>query len=133
MMKHLKLNLFFLLVNLTYSCQRAKPDIKGIADNFADMECRAISLREKRFELANQIRFTQDSVLHNSDSVKLKIKLAVFDQEKEGLLKQSQSLADSIRLKLNDLMKNQLKNEHDKAAFNQMLNEILLKRGCLKS
>lgn len=134
-MKNLKLLVCSVIVLITFSCQKHKPDIKQLADKFADLECRAISLREKRFELANQIRFTQDTLLQKhgkADTSKLKLKLKSYNKDKEVTLQQSLSLADSIRNRLNDIMKNQLINEPDKAAFNDMLNKTLQQKGCVE-
>jgi hypothetical protein len=118
-----------------FSCKSEKKDIKGAVDKFADLECRAITLREKRFELANQIRFTEDTLTHptaNADTARLRLKLEGFNKEKETLLKESLSLADTIRLQLNDLMKNQLTDQKDKANFDQLLNATLEQRGCIE-
>ncbi|MCW3111088.1 MAG: hypothetical protein JWQ09_5594 [Segetibacter sp.] len=134
-MKDLKLLLLPVLVMFTISCQSRETDIKGMVDKFADLECRAMSLREKRFDLANQLRFTQDTLLQTTDkrdTTRLKLKLEFFNKEKDAMLQQSLSLADSIHNELSDLMKNKLANQNDKATFNQMLNNTLLQRGCIK-
>ena len=115
-------------------CSDKKLNVNELANQFADVECRAISLREKRFALANKLRFTQDTLTlraGTADTIRLKGNLASFNKEKERLLQQSLSLADSIRVQLNDLMQNQLKNQQDKTAFNQSLNNALIARGCI--
>ena len=134
-MKLLKLFLCTVIVVSVFSCKSGKGDIKGTVDKFADLECRAMTLREKRFELANKIRFTEDTLLHptaKADTSKLKLKLQAFNKEKDVLLKQSLSLADTIRNQLNDLMKNQLADEKDKANFDQTLKTALEERGCIE-
>lgn len=134
-MKKLTFLLCCIIVVFIFSCQSDKTDIKELVDKFADLECRAITLREKRFELANQMRFTQDTLLqitNKADTSRFNLKLAYYNKDKEAVLQQSLSLADSIRTALNDLMKNKLTKENDKAAFNKMLNETLLHRGCIK-
>ncbi|MCW3112305.1 MAG: hypothetical protein JWR18_701 [Segetibacter sp.] len=133
-MKNLQTVLCAVLLSITVSCGEHKPNIKELVDNFVDLECRAITLREKRFELANQMRFTQDTLLQTSnkaDTSRLKSKLEAFNKEKEVTLQQSLSLADSIRIRLNDMMKNELSNETDKTTFNETLNKTLVEKGCL--
>ncbi|MDQ6812902.1 MAG: hypothetical protein M3040_04070 [Bacteroidota bacterium] len=120
---------------LLFSCEQHKTDIKKYAEKLAVLECRAIGLREKRFELANRIRFTQDTLRQkavNSDTFLLTSKLKSYNNEKEIILQQSLSLADSIQSTLKDIMKNQLNNQPDKLAFNELLNQILQQKGCIK-
>jgi len=117
------------------SCSPNKPDINKMANEFSDIECRAMALREKRFALANQIRFTQDTLLHTSnktDTTRLKTKLQVLNSEKENILKTSLSLADSIKHRLDSLMENHLATPEDKAKFNELLKAALQKRGCVE-
>lgn len=134
-MKVLKFLLLLVVVSLAVSCKNEKTDIKALVDEFANLECRAMTLREQRFELANQLRFTQDSLLlkgNKADTIGLNLKLATLNKQKEAMLKQSLSLADSIRTTLTGLMKNQLVTENDKQTFNEMLNKTLVERGCIK-
>ena len=80
-MKNLKTLLYALIVLFTFSCQKHKSDIKDLVNQFADLECRAIALREQRFDLANQMRFTQDTLLLTTgkgDTTRLKVKLDSF-------------------------------------------------------
>lgn len=133
-MKNLTLFSIAIIVVSLFSCQSHKPDLKTAVDKFADLECRAMHLREKRFALANDIRFTQDTLLHstdNADTTRLKLQIETFNKQKDVLLKQSLSLADTIHNELNDLMKNKLTNQSEKAGFDSMLNHTLQQRGCL--
>lgn len=135
-MKNFKLFLLLFIVAASiFGCNNEKTDIKGLVDRFADLECRAMSLRERRFELANQLRFTQDTLLASTavkDTLRLKLKLESFNKEKDILLQQSLSLADSIKNTLNDIMKNSLTKAEDKHAFNEALNQTLIEKGCIK-
>lgn len=133
-MKNLKLLSIFFIAASLFSCKSRMTDIKAMADQFADMECRAITLREQRFNLANDIRFTQDTLMHTkntSDTMRLHLKLEAFDKQKEVTLKQSLSLADSIHTQLNQ-MKEKLTDKNDRAKFEEMLNSNLQQRGCVK-
>jgi hypothetical protein len=134
-MKRVTIIFFAIIVVSVFGCKRNSKSLGIAVDRFAALECRAISLRERRFDLANQIRFTEDSLLEKSnkgDTVRLRIKLNDLNKEKEVVLKQSLSLADTIRMQLDDLKKNQLADEKDKADFDRLLNASLEKRGCLK-
>lgn len=93
-----------------------------------------MALREKRFTLANQMRFTQDTLLQHrltSDTTRLKNNLEKMNKEKVLLLQKSLMLADSIRIVMDGIMKDELKDEKDKTQFNEMLNAILKQKGCL--
>ena len=89
-------NLIFLLLTLMVlgACSgktnnAETTNTKELVNKFADLECRAISLREKRFELANQLRFTQDTLLHTGikrDTLRLKLKLDSFKKEKRSIV-----------------------------------------------
>lgn len=120
---------------MTSACKNTGRDIKALAYKFADLECSTISLRKSRFQLADKIRFTQDTLLHLADNVqkaRVESQLAVYNKEKDSMLQQSLLLADSIHQQLNYLMKNELTNEHDKASFDQMLNSRLQQQGCIE-
>jgi hypothetical protein len=134
-MKKLQLLLLLTALLTAFSCKDEKTHVKVLVNKFADLECRAMMLREQRFELANQLRFTQDTLMQRSkqaDTTRLQSRLIAFNQQKEAMLKHSLLLADSIHASLNDLMKNQLASKSQKQAFNEMLNETLLQRGCIK-
>lgn len=116
------------------ACQEHSSDLKQLVDDFAKLECRAISLREKRFALANQIRFTQDSLaLHTgkSDTLQYKLRLDQYNSEKNVVLQQSLSLADSIKRRLKEIMENELTQKDQKAKFDDLLNKTLQQKGCL--
>jgi hypothetical protein len=136
-MKNLQLILISVLTLLIASCKTDKKeenDVKAIVARFAELECRAVSLREKRFELANQMRFTQDTLMRTpapQEASRLKLKLEAFNKDKEALVAQSLALADSIKNSLGDLMKNNFKTEQDKRVFDDMLNKTLIERGCV--
>ncbi len=132
-MKPSKLFLHFILLSAVFSCSNPVADLNKTVKDFADLECRAISLREKRFDLANQIRFTQDTLLdthHKADTVKLKSRLEMLNREKQVVLQSSLALADSIHTVLESLQKNQLADEKDKKQFNLLLTKTLAERGC---
>lgn len=118
---------------LVTSCHHSTPDVQQHVVTFATMECEAIRLRKERFLLADQIRFTQDSLAltkKESERAKLKNKLVDFDQKKALLVEQSVNLADSIKTTLRNLFSQELKAKENKEAFNGLLQDELRKRGC---
>lgn len=128
---------FLLILLFATSCESGKKkiDFSGMAQLTADIECRAISIREKRFKLANEIRFTQDTLLltKNTDSLRLKLNLARLNGDKEVVMSQSQLMADSIKNLIDSLSKNFLTDPASKKQFNDSLNLILAMKGCLNT
>jgi hypothetical protein len=117
---------------LCLSCRQA-----GVIDNnvakMADLECRAIHLREMRFALANKIRFVQDTLLQTIsavDSLRLSDSLHFYQQQKETLLQASLQLADTIHKQLDSLRKFAFENVEQKHEFDKRLMEELKKRSC---
>ncbi len=108
----------------------SQPNLQDLTNDLADVECQAIQLREQRFQLANTIRFTQDSLLKSgSDSLTWVKKLQQLDAEKQMLLAKSLQLADTITRKTNAALGN-LSDKEKQQAFSAMLDEALKKRGC---
>ena len=98
----------------------------------AELECRAISLRNQRFQLANTIRFAEDSILKNltADSGKIKSELVLLQQQKESLLQRSLSLSDTIRKQLDSLEKNVFNGAESKQQFNDELQKAMSNLDC---
>lgn len=98
----------------------------------ANRSCRAISIRQQRFALADKIRFAMDTLAHTkskSDSVRLQSDLNKYSKQKDTLLKESLSLADTIHRQLDSIMP-----YTDKVAqkrFTAKLNALLSKKGCM--
>lgn len=130
-------NAFKLLVFLLFfvvSCSHKQADVAATVDDFAVVECRAIVLRQQRFELASEIRLIQDSLLQTTNIVaakKLKQKLQVLERNKELMLNSSLLLADSIKQQLSLMMRN-LNTPAKKEAFNTKLTVALQQRGCVE-
>jgi hypothetical protein len=123
---------------LIFSCtsKHTQPSLDTMVNDFAQLECRAISLREQRFALANQIRFTQDTLVQfndKADTARLKAMLNILNTKKEYTTKQSLLLADSIKYTLDSLMSHYLTTKEDKDKFNQLLNNTLANMHCKDS
>jgi len=136
-MKRFKTLLFATVIVVPFACKRAPEDRRKLiakVDSFAELECRAITLREQRFELANKIRFTEDSLLKVKDVAtkeRLKTTLDQFNKDKKVIVKASLTTADTVQHKLQDILQNQLADQKERLAFNQLLNTTLKSMGCI--
>ncbi len=113
------------------SCTQQQKSIKDLSDELASFECRAISLRNQRFELADKIRFTQDTLLNSAgDTLVLNKKLLAMDAEKQALLDKSIRLADTIGKKTAILMRDYFTDKKKEIEFYRLLEIALKKKGC---
>lgn len=101
-------------------------------ERLAEMEVRAITLREQRFALANEIRFTQDTLLRTDSgdarAAELEAKLKVFAARKDSLLVASLALADTIKQNLDSIIDPDRYSREEREAFNAQLNEEVKRR-----
>ncbi|MEO6849000.1 MAG: hypothetical protein ABI203_02895 [Mucilaginibacter sp.] len=123
--------ILFLVLLTAVACSNPVNNKDGRINLLADRTCRAITIRQQRFDLANKIRFAQDTLSKTkdeNDSLRLKSELDNFAEQKGTLLKESLALADTIRLQLDSIMP-----YTDKAAqkrFTHSLDSLLAKKGC---
>jgi hypothetical protein len=100
-------------------------------NELVDFECRAIHLRNRRFELADKIRFTQDTLLHTTgDTIQLSKRLLVFNDQKKILLANSLALADSISKETREIQQQYLIDKEKEKAFFRLMEAELKKRDC---
>jgi hypothetical protein len=125
---------FIACIGIIIQCKSHHVDVVTLADDFATLECQAIELRKERFALADSIRFTEDTLLSaNGDSVvinRLSEKLKRYGERKELLVKSSLDLADVIRLRLDSLIHNELKDLERRKMFDEALKREVEERGC---
>lgn len=122
---------FCFLLAVFCSCNKSVPDNHKKLENLADNTCRAIDYRKQRYSVANQIRFAQDTLMQTKskvDSDRLQKRLQMLSGKKSILLKESLSLADTIRLQLDSLMP--YTDKQAQKRFTVSLDSILAKRGC---
>lgn len=112
------------------SCTHQHNELKNIVNDISNFECRAEHLKNQRFELADKIRFTQDSLPKVADTSILHNKLLKMDTEKQLLVTKSLQLADTIRQKMNVVMTQYFTDKQVEDSFNNMLNRALEKKGC---
>jgi hypothetical protein len=119
-----------MLSSMVVSCNQHRSDLKTIVTDIANIECRAEQLKNQRFELADKIRFTQDSLLKVADTLPLLNNLVKMDIEKQLLVAKSLQLADTIRQKMNVVMSQYFTDKEVEDSFNNMLNRSLKIKDC---
>ncbi len=120
---------------LLFSCKTKSSEktLAVVTEDLANIECRAFSLRNERFELANKMRFKQDSlttIKRHEDSLHIQQELATLTLEKDSILTSSLKLADSIKIQLDYVMKTFLTDKEKEMEFNRTLDGMLSKSGC---
>jgi hypothetical protein len=123
--------LFAWILLLFSSCGDKGPQIDSLAADLANFECRAEKLKDLRFQLADKIRFTQDTMLHTApDTMQMHNDLLAMDQQKQMILTQSLQLADTIKQKLDFIRANYFTDKSKEATFNQLLKDALKTKDC---
>lgn len=122
---------------LLASCQADAPTEQSGGDSvllMADLHCEAVSLRKARFELADEIRFSEDSLMQLSadDSLRtpLEEKLKSLEPYKDSIVSRSLELSKIIKSTLDSLIEIEFKQAQDRSAFDAALAAELSKRGC---
>ena len=126
----------FLFATLMVACESA-PSTEKVIDPvvmMADLHCEAVSLRKARFELADNMRALEDSLMQPaaSDSTKRSLQQALNDMEpyKDSIVSGSLELAKVIKFKLDSIIELELTDQEQRAAFDAKLTAELGKRGC---
>jgi hypothetical protein len=99
-------------------------------DELVVLHCRSIELKDARFELANEIRFAEDSLLRADTLVKVELTKTLEEAliRKKSLAEESHNLADTIRVKMDRVMKEL--NPDEKRIFNDSLIAKSKRAGC---
>lgn len=100
----------------------------------ADLHCEAVELRKVRFELADEIRFAEDTLLHlnpnDTDRVRLEHKLQALGPYTDSIVTRSLELSKIINSTLDSLMEKEFIDRVQREAFDSSLTAELSKRGC---
>ncbi len=100
----------------------------------ADLHCEAVSLRKARFELADKMRFIEDTLIlpNTSDSTKAVLQTQLNDLQpyKDSVVNRSLDLAKVIKFKLDSLIEQEFIETAQRKAFDAELAVELEKRGC---
>ena len=127
---------FFLVILALAACENEAMKEVG-ADPIqlmADLHCEAVSLRKARFELADKMRFMEDTLMQpsTSDSAKALLQSQLNDLEphKDSVVNRSLDLAAVIKSKLDSLIEQEFTEVEQRKAFDADLATELEKRGC---
>lgn len=118
------------------SCESEPAKQEGIdpVQLMADLHCEAVTLRKARFELADKMRFMEDTLMQpsTSDSSKAVLQFRLTDLEpyKDSVVTRSLDLAKVIKFKLDSLIEREFTEKSQREAFDTQLTVELAKRGC---
>ena len=101
-----------------------RPDIDAIAMEFSDIECRAIILKDKRFDLSEKLRAVE------KDSIIKKYEIDSLNDVINVVKAESLVIADSIKARMEFLFEHKLRRQSDRIVFLEKLKEIITKRKC---
>ncbi|MCF8463242.1 MAG: hypothetical protein K9G41_00260 [Flavobacteriales bacterium] len=100
----------------------------------ADLHCEAVSLRKARFELADKMRFMEDTLMQSStsDSAKalLRTQLDNLEPYKDSIVNRSLELSKIIKFTLDSLIEQEFTEMVQRKSFDVELAAELEKRGC---
>ncbi|MBP9151181.1 MAG: hypothetical protein KBF73_02765 [Flavobacteriales bacterium] len=118
------------------ACENEAPKEAGVdpIQLMADLHCEAVSLRKARFELADKMRFMEDTLMQpsTSDSAKALLQSQLNDLEpyKDSVVNRSLDLAKIIKFKLDSLIEQEFTEMEQRKSFDADLAAELEKRGC---
>lgn len=134
--RELRFSVLVLTTSFLVGCSgNRQSDIQGLVNDLADKECDAVHLRKARFELADRIRFMEDSLVMQdlNDSIRMAVHKRITDlnPERERVVSGSLELARDISAHLDSLMAGPLKEHAHRVQFDSLLQHELEERGCL--
>lgn len=99
-------------------------------DELVVLHCRSIELKDARFELANEIRFAEDTLIVADTLMKERLTKRLEEAlvRKESLAQESHNLADTIRVKMERVIKELSPDE--KRVFNDSVVARTKRAGC---
>lgn len=132
-MKYLHIITILIFITALSSCNEKKKSLDAVVHDLAVVECRAMQLKDKRFELADRIRFTEDTILKigaSADTMPYHEKMVKLAEAKELLLKNSLLLADSIKTTLDSVSLHYFTDKKTEKEFAELLDAALKANGC---
>ncbi len=119
-----KFTLIFLLIIVFFTSCRKQPDFDKLVTEYADIQCRAIVLKDKRFQIADHLRSIELDSIHKRKEID-SLKIVISEIKNRSLI-----LADSIKVKLDDILTNKLANRDDQKKFTDRLAAYIKANGC---
>lgn len=114
-----KIMIFAMLI--LASCKDNHQVIDNGLASFSEIQCHAVKLNEKRFELFDQIRILESDTITNNRAIDSLKNVA------ENVKNQSLQYADTLKTKLSDFMDSHKLSADDRKYFDKKLNEIVAK------
>lgn len=119
-----KYKFIYLLIIIHLASCKEQVDYDKLITEFADIQCRAIVLKDKRFQMADHLRSIEiDSIDKKKEIDSLKI--AISEIKNTSLV-----LADSIKVKLDDILTNKLSGHDEQKEFTDRLAVYIKAKGC---
>ncbi len=119
-----KYKFIYLLIIIHLASCKEQVDYDKLITEFAEIQCRAIVLKDKRFQMADHLRSIEiDSIDKKKEIDSLKI--AISEIKNTSLV-----LADSIKVKLDDILTNKLSGHDEQKEFTDRLAVYIKANGC---
>lgn len=121
---------------LGVSCQPQEPSAvsPNPVQELSELHCEAVTLRKARFDLADEMRFLEDTLINpnTTDSAKkaLTLKLESLEPYKDSIVHRSLELSKVIKVKLDSLIEHTFTSQEQREAFDSQLTQELERRGC---
>jgi len=115
---------YLFMILFIISCTQ-KVNVVELAEQFAELECKAIMLKDKRYVLADRLREIEMDTVTNRKELDSLNKIIILTKQ------ESLSLADSIKTQLDNLFTLHLKDPSDRVAFNNHLRKVIETKGCI--
>jgi len=113
-----------LIIPVCFLSCSAKVDLDKIVLEFSEIQCRAIVLKDKRFQLAEHLRSIELDSIHKKMEID-SLQVVIDDTKNKSLI-----LADSIKVKLGELFKNTLSDPYERKEFSTRLEKYIRLNGC---
>ena len=115
---------YLFMILFIISCTQ-KVNVVELAEQFAELECKAIMLKDKRYVLADRLREIEMDTVTNRKELDSLNKIIILTKQ------ESLSLADSIKTQLDYLFTHHLRDPSDRVAFNNHLRKVIETKGCI--
>lgn len=113
----------YLFVLILFSCKPHR-DLDQLVAEFSEIQCRAIALKNKRYQLSEYLRSIElDSILKKKEIDSLQLIIEITKN-------QSLVLADSIKIQLQNLFLKELVDKKKQKEFSIRLESFIRTNGC---
>ena len=118
-----KYKFIYLLIIIHLASCKEQVDYDKLITEFADIQCRAIVLKDKRFQMADHLRSIEIDSINKKKEID-SLKIAISEIKNTSLV-----LADSIKVKLDDILTNKLSGHDEQKEFTDRLAVYIKAKG----